>query len=61
MRPPPLEFAATAVGGMTTTVEGDGFVGYVFRLADGNGGCLVVQRAWSGAGRRARRTGVSSR
>ena len=30
---------------MTTTVEGDGFVGYVFRLADGNGGCLVVQRA----------------
>ncbi len=45
MRPPPLEFAATVVGGTATTVEADGFVGYVFGLSDGNGGCLVVQRA----------------
>jgi hypothetical protein len=44
----PLEFAATVVGGATTTEEDDGFVGYVFGLAahaDGSGGCLVVQRA----------------
>src|SRR5207302_3745 len=44
----PLEFAATVVGGAVTTVESDGFVGYVFGLAarrDGSGGCLVVQRA----------------
>ena len=45
MRPPPLEFTATVVGGTATTVEGDGFVGYTFGLADGNGGSLVVQRA----------------
>jgi hypothetical protein len=44
----PLEFAATVVGGAVTTVERDGFVGYVFGLAaqrDGVGGCLVIQRA----------------
>jgi hypothetical protein len=41
----PLEFAATVVGGAVTTVEKDGFIGYVFGLADGSGGCLVVQRA----------------
>jgi hypothetical protein len=44
----PLEFAATVVGGTVTTVEVDGFVGYVFGMAaqeDGSGGCLVVQRA----------------
>jgi hypothetical protein len=44
----PLEFAATVVGGAATTIESDGFVGYVFGLAarpDGSGGCLVVQRA----------------
>jgi len=45
VRPPHLEFAATVVGGTATTVEGDGFVGYTFGLADGNGGSLVVQRA----------------
>ena len=45
MRPPPLEFTATVVGGTATTVEGDGFVEYTFGLADGNGGSLVVQRA----------------
>jgi hypothetical protein len=44
----PLEFAATVVGGTVTTVEVDGFVGYVFGMAaqeDGAGGCLIVQRA----------------
>jgi hypothetical protein len=44
----PLEFAATVVGGAATTVERDGFVGYVFGLAahtDRSAGCLVVQRA----------------
>ncbi len=45
MRPPPLEFAATVVGGAVTDLERDGFVGYVFGLTDGNGGCLLVQRA----------------
>jgi len=41
----PLEFAATVVGGAVTTKEHDGFVGYVFGMADGDSGCLVVQRA----------------
>jgi hypothetical protein len=45
VRPPPLEFAATVVGGAVTTIERDGFVGYVFGLSDGGAGCLVVQRA----------------
>jgi len=40
-----LEFAATVVGGAVTDLERDGFVGYVFGLTDGNGGCLLVQRA----------------
>jgi hypothetical protein len=40
-----LEFAATVVGGAVTSIETDGFIGYVFGLTDGNGGCLVVQRA----------------
>jgi hypothetical protein len=45
LRGAPLEFAATVVGGAVTTVEHDGFIGYVFGLTDGDGGCLVVQRA----------------
>ena len=45
MRGAPLEFAATVVGGAVTTKERDGFIGYVFGLADGDGGRLVVQRA----------------
>jgi hypothetical protein len=48
VRPPPLEFAATVVGGEVTTEERDGWVGYVFGLAgraDGSAGCLLVQRA----------------
>ncbi len=48
MRPPPLEFAATVVGGEVTTEERDGWDGYVFGLAGdayGVSGCLLVQRA----------------
>jgi len=45
LRGAPLEFAATVVGGAVTTKERDGFIGYVFGLADGDGGRLVVQRA----------------
>jgi hypothetical protein len=45
LRGAPLEFAATEVGGAVTTKERDGFIGYVFGLADGDGGRLMVQRA----------------
>jgi hypothetical protein len=45
LRGAPLEFAATVVAGAVTTIENDGYVGYGFRLTDGNGGCLLVQRA----------------
>ena len=45
MRGAPLEFAATAVAGAVTTIENDGYIGYGFQLTDGNGGCLLVQRA----------------
>jgi hypothetical protein len=40
LRGAPLEFAATVVAGAVTTIENDGYVGYGFRLTDGNGGCL---------------------
>jgi hypothetical protein len=48
VRLPPLEFAATVVGGEVTTEARDGWDGYVFGMAGrdhGSYGCLLVQKA----------------